>query len=39
MISLDGRRCVVTGATSGIGRETARALAALGAEVIVHGRG
>jgi NAD(P)-dependent dehydrogenase (short-subunit alcohol dehydrogenase family) len=38
MTDLEGRRCLVTGATSGIGRETARALAALGAEVIVHGR-
>jgi NAD(P)-dependent dehydrogenase (short-subunit alcohol dehydrogenase family) len=38
MTDLSGRRCVVTGATSGIGRETARALAALGAEVVVHGR-
>lgn len=35
---LNGRRCLVTGATSGIGKETARALAALGAEVVVHGR-
>lgn len=38
MTDLEGRRCVVTGATSGIGRETARALALRGAEVIVHGR-
>jgi NAD(P)-dependent dehydrogenase (short-subunit alcohol dehydrogenase family) len=38
MTDMSGRRCVVTGATSGLGRETARALAALGAEVIVHGR-
>lgn len=35
---LAGRTCVVTGATSGIGRETARGLAKLGAEVVVVGR-
>jgi NAD(P)-dependent dehydrogenase (short-subunit alcohol dehydrogenase family) len=35
---LAGRRFVVTGATSGIGRETAQALAALGGAVVVHGR-
>lgn len=33
-----GRLCLVTGATSGIGFETARALAKLGAHVIVAGR-
>src|SRR5262245_38526753 len=38
MADLAGRRCVVTGATNGIGRATAQALAALGAAVVVHGR-
>jgi NAD(P)-dependent dehydrogenase (short-subunit alcohol dehydrogenase family) len=36
--SLSGRIALVTGATSGIGRETAIRLAREGAEVIVHGR-
>src|SRR5256884_3773203 len=36
--SMNGRICVVTGATHGIGRATARALAASGATVLVHGR-
>ena len=35
---LAGRVCVVTGATRGIGRATALALARLGATLVVHGR-
>jgi NAD(P)-dependent dehydrogenase (short-subunit alcohol dehydrogenase family) len=38
MTELTGRTCLVTGATHGIGRATAEALAVLGATVIVHGR-
>jgi NAD(P)-dependent dehydrogenase (short-subunit alcohol dehydrogenase family) len=34
-VDLTGRRAVVTGATSGLGVETARALAAVGAEVVL----
>ena len=30
--------CIVTGSTSGIGKETALELARLGATVIIHGR-
>ena len=33
-----GKVCLVTGATSGIGKVTAAALAAQGAEVIITGR-
>lgn len=36
--SMAGRRVLVTGATRGIGLETAVRLAELGAEVLVHGR-
>src|ERR1700761_404860 len=35
---LDGQTALVTGATRGIGRATANALAGAGATVIVHGR-
>jgi len=35
---MDGRAVLVTGATSGIGLETAVRLAELGADVLVHGR-
>lgn len=35
---MNGRVCLVTGATSGIGRVTARELARRGATVVVHGR-
>ncbi len=38
MSELRGRTCLVTGATRGIGRATAEALARLGATVLVHGR-
>jgi retinol dehydrogenase-12 len=35
---VNGKVCLVTGATSGIGEATARGLARLGARVFVHGR-
>ncbi|HEY2791596.1 MAG TPA: SDR family NAD(P)-dependent oxidoreductase [Micromonosporaceae bacterium] len=38
-VDLAGKRAIVTGASSGIGRETARALAAAGAEVTLAVRG
>ncbi len=34
-VDLTGKRAVVTGATSGLGVETARALAAAGAEIVL----
>ena len=37
-LDLTGRRAVVTGAASGIGRETVRALASAGAEVVLAAR-
>lgn len=36
--SLKGKRCLVTGATNGIGRAAARMLAQSGAEIIIGGR-
>jgi NAD(P)-dependent dehydrogenase (short-subunit alcohol dehydrogenase family) len=36
--SMRGRVCLITGATSGIGKATAHALAALGASVVLIGR-
>jgi 3-oxoacyl-[acyl-carrier protein] reductase len=38
-LGLEGRICLVTGSTGGIGRSTAELLAAEGAEVITSGRG
>ena len=38
MPDLSGKTCVVTGATSGIGESTARALVEMGARVVVVGR-
>ncbi|OBE95647.1 SDR family NAD(P)-dependent oxidoreductase [Mycobacterium sp. 852002-10029_SCH5224772] len=37
-IDLSGKTCVITGASSGLGRESARALAAAGAHVIMAAR-
>ena len=37
-VDLTGKICVITGASSGLGRESARALAATGAHVIMAGR-
>ncbi len=37
-IDLSGKTCVITGASSGLGRESARALAAAGAHVVVTAR-
>ena len=37
-LGLKGRTCVVTGASRGIGRETARLLCAEGAKVLLVGR-
>ncbi len=39
MTTLDGQVCLVTGATSGHGRQLAERLAASGAAVALHGRG
>jgi len=36
--SMNGKTCLVTGATHGVGLATARALAAAGATLLVHGR-
>jgi retinol dehydrogenase 12 len=36
--AMDGKTCLITGATSGIGKETAVALARLGARVVLIGR-
>jgi NAD(P)-dependent dehydrogenase (short-subunit alcohol dehydrogenase family) len=37
-VDLTGKTCVITGATAGLGRESARALAATGAHVVLAGR-
>ena len=38
MTTLSGKVSVVTGATSGIGRGIAEHFAALGSDIVVHGR-
>jgi NAD(P)-dependent dehydrogenase (short-subunit alcohol dehydrogenase family) len=37
-VDLTGKTCVITGATAGLGRESARALATTGAHVVLAGR-
>ena len=38
MITMQGRICLITGATNGIGKSTAQALARMGATVVIVGR-